>query len=186
MAAPTYGSSTADGGVGPQPLNGIVVSGCPKVQYLNIETVANMYPGRLVIKGTTDHDIAVCAAGGKAIGVLGYEHAPKKFRPTTRDTIYTVLDEAPVISGPGTVVLLMVAISQTIVKGDKLVAVAAGEVGLASAAAPPSGTVAVVSTSAQPTMAGPMATAGIVVAEAEESITTDGATHGFVMARLLF
>lgn len=85
---PTYGSASADTGVGPQPKNQIVVSGKPDVQYLNIETATNCYPGRLVKKGTHDNDLVVCSAGAAAIGVLGYEQAAKMYRPATRDTIY--------------------------------------------------------------------------------------------------
>lgn len=183
MAAPTYGSATASGGIGPQPTNGIVVQGEPKVQHLLIQTVTSMYPGRLVKKGTADNQIVVNTAGGLAEGVLGYEHCQKKDRPATRDTIYTAV-VAPVLKGPGVVILLFVAQNQTIVKGSKLVAAADGMVSLAPAAAPPSGTVAVVSTSAQPTMAGPLPTSGAIVAQAEESITTTD-TEGFVMATLL-
>ena len=182
MTAPTYGSATASGGVGPQPSNGIVVQGEPKVQSLLIQTVDNMYPGRLVKKGTADHQIVVNTAGGLAVGVLGYEHCQKKDRPATRDTIYTAV-VAPVLSGKSAIVLLYVAQNQTIVKGSKLVAAASGMVSLAPAAAPASGTVAVVSTSAQPTSAGPIPTSGPIVATAEESITTTD-TEGFVMARL--
>ena len=182
MTAPTYGSATASGGVGPQPTNGVLVQGNPKVQHLLIETDTSMYPGRLVKKGTADNQIVVNTAGGLSVGVLGYEHCQKKDRPATRDTIYTAVS-APVLSGAGVIVLLYVAQNQTIVKGSKLVAAASGMVSLAGAAAPPSGTVAVVSTGAQPTMAGPLPTSGAIVATAEESITTTDA-EGFVMASL--
>ncbi len=50
MTAPTYGSASADTGVGPQPRNQIVVSGKPDVQYLNIEHRHKLHPGRLVKK----------------------------------------------------------------------------------------------------------------------------------------
>jgi hypothetical protein len=183
MAAPTYGSTTASGGIGPQPTNGIVVQGCPKVQSLLIETVTNCYPGRLVKKGTADNQIVVNTAGGLCVGVLGYEQCQKKDRPATRDTIYGAVN-APVLSGACVTVLLMVAVSQTIVKGSKLVAAANGMVSLAPAAAPPVGSVPVTSTGAQPTIAGPIPTSGAIVAIAEESITTDGSTEGFVMATL--
>jgi hypothetical protein len=53
VTAPTYGSASADTGVGPQPRNQIVVSGKPDVQYLNVETATSCYPGRLVKKGPT-------------------------------------------------------------------------------------------------------------------------------------
>jgi len=183
LTAPTYGSATADPGVGPQPANGIVVSGQPKVQYLNIETVANCYPGRFVTKGTHDNDLAVCGAAGIPVGVLGYEHASKKYRPSTRDTIFKVNDQAPVLTGPGVTVLLYLAQSQTVIKGDKLVVAAAGMVSKASAAAVPSGTVAVASSGAQPTVTGPIPTEGPIVATAEESVTTTNA-EGWIMASL--
>ena len=185
MTTPTvYGSATADGGVGPHPANAIVASGQPKIQYLYVETASEMYPGRFVKKGTNDNDIDVCGAGGKSIGVLGYEQASKKYRPTNKLTAYGAGDYAPVLTGPGVVVLLEVANGQTIVKGDKLVVAANGMVALASAAAPPSGSEPVLSTSAQPTMAGPMPTAGMIVAKAEESVTTVDEA-GYILAELL-
>ena len=183
MTAPTYGSATADPGIGPQPTNAIVVSGTPSVQYLNVETATNCYAGRLVKKGTHDNDIVVCTAGGAAVGVLGYEHAPKKYRPATRATIYAQNDQAPVLSGKGVTVLLYLAQSQTVSKGDKLVAAASGMVSKASAAEIPSGTVAVASTSAQPTVTGPIPTEGPIVATAEESVTTTD-EEGWIMATL--
>lgn len=185
MTTPTvYGSATADGGVGPHPTNGIVASGQPKVQHLYVETASEMYPGRFVKKGTHDNDIEVCGAGGKSIGVLGYEHASKKYRPATKAALYLLADYAPVLNGPGVVLLLEVAASQTIVKGDKLVVAANGKVSLASAAAPPVSSTPVTSTGAQPTMTGPIPTEGIPVAVAEESvITIDEA--GYILGRLL-
>jgi len=179
----TYGSATADGGVGPQPTNSIVVQGTPKVQHLLVETATTMYPGHLVQKGTADHQIIVGTAGADIIGVLGYEQCQKKDRPATRATIYTAV-RAPVLSGPGTVLMLKLADGETVTKGEKLVPTAGGEVVAATAAAPPSGSVAVVSTSAQPTMAGSLATEGIPIAKAEESVTTSGAAD-WIMARML-
>jgi hypothetical protein len=182
VTAPTYGSASADTGVGPQPKNQIVVSGKPDVQYLNIETATNCYPGRLVKKGTHDNDLVVCTAGAAAIGVLGYEQAAKMYRPATRDTIYAQNDQAPVLSGKA-VVLLYLTQSQTVTKGDKLVAAADGMVSKASAAIPNSST-PVTSTSTQPTVTGPISTEGIALAEAEESVTTVD-VEGWIMARLL-
>jgi hypothetical protein len=183
VTAPTYGSASADTGVGPQPKNQIVVSGKPDVQYLNIETATNCYPGRLVKKGTHDNDLVVCTAGAAAIGVLGYEQAAKMYRPATRDTIYVQNDKAPVLSGKAVVLLYLVQ-SQTVVKGDKLVAAADGMVSKASPAAIPNSSTPVTSTSAQPTVTGPISTEGIALAEAEESVTTVD-VEGWIMARLL-
>jgi hypothetical protein len=77
--------------------------GEPPVKILkNIETVANMYAGRLVAKGTTDFDIKV-ADGVLAvpIGWLGYEDTQETFKPATIDTIYVVSDKAVVLRGGG-------------------------------------------------------------------------------------
>ena len=105
------------------------------------------------------------------------------YRPATRDTIYAQNDQAPVLSGKA-VVLLYLAQSQTVVKGDKLVAAADGMVSKASPAAIPNSSTPVTSTSAQPTVTGPISTEGIALAEAEESVTTVD-VEGYIMARLL-
>lgn len=187
MTAPTYGSTTADSGIGPQPTNAIVVAGEPDVQYLNVETAANCYPGRFVTKGTHDNDIAVCGAGGVPVGVLGYEQAPKKYRPATRATIYAQDDQAPVLKrGKGATVMLYLSdTAATIVKGDKLVLDAAGKVTKATVAKFATSTVAaVLGASASPTIAGSIPTEGLPVAEAEESVTVTNA-GGWIMATLL-
>lgn len=101
--------------------------GSPMVQYLQIETVANMYPGRLVKRDTTDYQVEVCGASGHAIGWLGYGEAPDADKPTTRTTIYTVLATAPVHSGGGFRVRASLASGQNVVKGQRLMPAAAGE-----------------------------------------------------------
>jgi hypothetical protein len=183
--AVVYGSATADPGIGPQPTNGIVVNGQPTVKYFNLETVANVYPGRLVTKGTHDNDIAVCGAAGVVIGVAGYEQAAKKFRPATRATIYVVSDQVPVLSGPGvTVLLYLSADAATIVTGDPLVAVANGCVTKAGVSKFATSTAAaVLGASASPTIAGNVPTEGRVIARAAESaaVTDIG---GWIMATL--
>lgn len=181
-----YGSATADPGVGPQPTNAIVVSGEPEVQYLKIETASECYPGRLVAKGTHDDDLAVCGAGGVPVGVLGYEHAAKKYRPATRATIYVVDDQVPVLKkGKGCIVMLYLSTdAATIVKGDPLVPVANGKVTKAGAAKFATSTAAaVLGASASPTIAGNVPTEGEVFAHAEESVTVVDA-GGWIMASL--
>jgi hypothetical protein len=150
-------------------------------QVLYVESGTTMYPGGLVIQGTDDKDISTCGAGGEGFGWLGYEDTLKKYRPATIDTLYVTGDWADVVNGPGIVVRARIANGQNIPKGTRLVATAAGELIAASTAAPPSGTVAVVSTGAQPVAAGPLSTQGIVVAIAYESIdASGGATAGLV------
>jgi len=48
-----------------KPSGRIVAVGDPLVDELKVETATNMYPGRLVKKGTNDDDIVVCDASGK-------------------------------------------------------------------------------------------------------------------------
>jgi len=154
-------------------------------QTLYVESGTTMYPGGLVIQGTDDKDISTCGAGGEAIGWLGYEDTPKKYQPATVDTLYVTGDWADVVNGPGIIVRARIANGQTVVKGDRLVATAAGELVVASAAAPPSGTVAVVSTGAQPTAAGPLSTQGIVVAIAYESVNASGGALAGLVTSLI-
>jgi len=141
-----------------------------------------MYPGGLVIQGTDDKDIITCGAGGEGIGWLGYEDTAKKYQPATIDTLYVTGDWVDVVNGPGIIVAARIANGQNFAKGTRLVATAAGELIAASAAAPPSGTVACVSTGAQPTAAGPLSTQGIVVAIAYESVNATSAMSGLVVS----
>jgi len=100
----------------------------PLIQGLNVEAAANMYPGRLIMKGTNDNDAVVAGVGGLVTGWLGYEQADPNFMPADVDTLYAVNDKAPVLYGTGFVLVASLATAQTIVKGDRLSAGAAGQV----------------------------------------------------------
>jgi hypothetical protein len=172
-----------------KPTNRIVVAGNPLVQELKIETVANCYPGRLVKRGSTDFDIVVNTVNGSAIGWLGYEQGHEKYKPLTVDTIYVVEDWAPVLGGGNFVLVASIPDSQTIIKGDRLVAAAIGQVAKATAitASNPSGSTTVLATSADPTqdMAGGLAAENIIVAIAEEAKTTSGSISDIMVRSLL-
>lgn len=163
------------------PTNGVVSYGRPTIiTEANVETAANMYPGRLVKRGTTDYDLAVCGATDTPIGWLGFEDTAAQFRPATPSTIYAASDKAAVIRGGGFVIdYAVLAISQTIVKGDALVTAADGTVqkatGLSGSIA--SGATPVTSTGAQPatTIAGDIG-AKRIVGYAEVSVTTTSST----------
>lgn len=153
------------------PINKIIVAGQPLVQELKIETVANMYPGRLVVKGSTDADIVVAAApvagvSVPVIGILGYEQAHDAFKPVTVNTIYKVLDFVPVLSGP--IVVLGASVTAAVNKGDYLVPAADGKVALmptdAAMTEPP--------TKGETELA--LAMAKSVIAVAEETIAVAG------------
>ena len=102
-----------------------VIEGDSIINYYNIETAANMYPGAIVKSDSTDHDIEVCGADGAAIGVLGYGACNGPDKPATRDTIYLVDAEAPVHSGGGFYARVRIS-SQAYTKGDPLAPGAAG------------------------------------------------------------
>jgi len=168
-----------------KPTNRIVAAGEPIVIQQNVETATNMYPGRLVIKGTNDNDIAVCGAAGISTGWLGYEQVGTGM-PTTIDTIYAAGAQAPVLMGGGFVVVGYLAQSQTIVKGDRLVAAAGGMVSKAAAATVTTGSAtasAVVSTT--PTVTGSVGIGGIVVGIAMQTITTTSAEADILVLSLI-
>jgi len=151
-----------------KPANAIVVDGQNMhVQTMKVEAVATMYAGRLVMKGTGDDDAIVNTGEGTAIGWLGYEQMIKANRPATVDTIYLGADSSPsvnvqaaVLSGPGMVIVGSLAVSQTIVKGDMLVATTAGQLIKWTAGHSP-------------------------VAIAEESVTTSSVASSDIMVRSL-
>jgi hypothetical protein len=187
MTAASYGSAAADPGIGPQPTSSIVVSGEPRVRYFNLEAATNCYPGRLVATGTHSNDVDICGAAEAPVGVLGYEHAPKAYRPATRATIYTQDYQVPVLSGPGVVVMLYLSTAAaTIVKGTPLVPAANGCVTAATAAKFATSTAAaVLGANASPTIAGAIPTEGNICAIAMEEVTVTD-TGGWIMAELTF
>jgi hypothetical protein len=151
----------ADVGYGPIPSNQILVAGNPLTQILKVETAADVYPGRLVKKGTNDDDVVVNTAAGAAVGWAGYEQTIKKHRPATVDTIYLVNAQIAVLHGGHFVIVATLQTGQTITKGALLAAGATGTV-----------------------QAG---TAGThhIVAIAEESVTTTTSTSDIMVRSLL-
>jgi hypothetical protein len=111
-----------------KPSNKIVVdSRNLRSQSKKVESATNMYPGRLVIKGTNDDDISVAGSAGAALGWLGYEQSAKLNRPATVDTIYTVGVQAALINGPGMIIVGSLVSGQTANKGARLMTAAGGE-----------------------------------------------------------
>ena len=104
-----------------------VIDGDSIVEYYNAGTIANMYPGAVVRRETTDYDVQVCDASGNSIGFLGYGACNGAFKPETRETIYALDDEVPVHSGGGFFVRARCA-SSSFTKGEELSAAAGGDV----------------------------------------------------------
>jgi hypothetical protein len=164
------------------PDRAILVAGRPHVQELKIETVADMYAGRIVKKGTTDADMQAGTAGCTPLGVLGWEQTNAKHRPALISTIYLVNALAAVLSGPMIVKLLLS--TDTVVKGDALVAGANGKVRKASALSVtvPAGGTTVTSDAAQPNLveAGSTMPGGPILAYAEESQDASGGDKAII------
>ena len=178
-----------DVGYGPKPTNQILVAGYPLVQILKVEVATNVYPGRLVKKGTGDDDIIVNTAAGACIGWAGYERTIKKHRPATVDTIYAAGAQIAVLAGGNFVIVASLASGQSVAKGARLVAGANGELIAATAltVTVPAGTTTVTSTAAQPDLveAGGLPPQGIVVAIAEETVDASAAAKDIMVRSLI-
>lgn len=87
-------------------------------------TAAKMLPGVHVIRDSTDYGVQEGGAAGAVIGILGYADANADFKPATRDTAYAVGDEVPVHNG---VFRARVYVTETVVKGEPLIAAADGK-----------------------------------------------------------
>jgi len=151
-----------------------------------IETATNMYPRRLVKRGSADGLIVVGTAGCTPLGVLGFEECHELHRPKDAngkfsiDAIYAVNAKVPVHRGQKIVTLILS--TDSVVEGDALVAGADGKVRKAVAISIPSGGTQVTSTSANPTLLGSLPAAGPVVAFAEEAQDASGSDK-VLMAR---
>lgn len=112
--------------------NKIVVSGTPIVVEKEVEIATNMYPGRLVKRGTTDNEVVVNDTDDNAYGWLGYEQTGVNYRPANKDTIYSAADRVGVIVGGDIVILGRLASGQNVTMGAKLTAAANGELTVAT------------------------------------------------------
>jgi hypothetical protein len=106
-----------------KPNNGILLD--PKfnamTQYLDAKTIALLYPGKRVMKDTTDDQTKVASGPGVGIGYAGYEMTPAAWKPATRDTIYVTGDRIAVHSGSGYMIRAWIAQGQgALTKGQGL------------------------------------------------------------------
>jgi hypothetical protein len=87
----------------------------------NVGVAANMYPGRLVIKESTDYDVKVADGVSKPEGFIGYEDTAENYRPATKATIQVIEDKIAVLRGGGAAILGKLAAGFGAVSvGDKL------------------------------------------------------------------
>lgn len=111
-----------------RPTNKIVAGGTPLVQELRVQTVANVYPGRLVKAGSSVDEIVVNDASDNinVLGWVGYEQTNPNYRPSTPTTIQVVEDQVAVLNGGGFVILA--ASTGSISKGNPVMPAADGKV----------------------------------------------------------
>lgn len=111
-----------------QPTNKIVVdSKNLHRQTKKVETATNVYPGRLVKRGTNDDDVVVNTAAGIPLGFVGYLDTSKKYRPATIATIQVQNDQVAIINGPGIILMARLAIGANVTKGAHLTDAALGD-----------------------------------------------------------
>ena len=110
-----------------EPLNDVVQGVSLGPERLKVganATPAKMLPGIHVVFDTNDYSVKEGGAGGAVIGILGYAEAAADFKPATRDTAYALANEVPIHNG---VFRARVYVTETIVKGEPLVAAADGK-----------------------------------------------------------
>ena len=117
-----------------KPTNQIVVdSEGLRSQTVQVETVTDVYPGRLLEKGTDDGQVVVNAGTNPAVGWAGYEQTSKKYRPATVDTIYVADDYIAMIYGPGMRIVASIKSGEAAVKGTLLTKAAHGQLSVGTA-----------------------------------------------------
>lgn len=83
-----------------QPANAILVSGNPIYEEYEVETAANMYPGKLVKAGSDERYVVVCAADGTTgLGVLDVMPDQNLQTMYTDSTTYSQYDQVRIIRG---------------------------------------------------------------------------------------
>lgn len=109
------------------PSGRIVVRGSPMAKIeKTVETATNVYPGRLLIAGTTDHDVAVADGVAVPIGWAGYEDSYSK--KDAKSTIYAASDKIAVLRGGGFAIMTKMAKGFVAKQGDVMLSWADGKV----------------------------------------------------------
>jgi len=111
------------------PIAGIITKGKPPIiTQHNVGTVADCYPGRLVVLEDTDYDVKIGDGLVPPLGWLGWEQADISSRPANIESIYTVDREAPICRGGGFSVYGKLVKPCVAVKGDLLCSWSTGRV----------------------------------------------------------
>ncbi len=111
------------------PIGKITTRGVPRVIIeKNVETVANVHPGKLLKAGTTDWDVAVADGDSPIVGWAGYEHTSVNYRKDVFTTIYVVEDKIAVLRGGKFSIYAWLAPGPQAVQGDLVFGWGAGQV----------------------------------------------------------
>ena len=160
----------------------VVIAGNPVIEELTAEGTG-VKPGRLVKKGTAATQVVVVAAAtDKPSGWVGWdgEGAHPGASPATRDTAYTAAKKAPVIYGPGAILVGKLASGQNVTKDTPLIPAADGELQAASniANSGSSGHVGA-------TLGGSFPPGGMIVALAKENKDASGGALDVIVESLI-
>jgi len=117
-----------------QPSNAILYAGTPLTQELEVLTVTNFAPGRLVVRDTNEWDCKACA-GAASLEVLGVADVPSDKKLTDMQanetvsgaptTTFTAGDQIRVLRGDIIVKLLLLS-GETITIGERVESTATG------------------------------------------------------------
>ena len=108
-------------------VNKIVLAGDRSSYEMEAEETG-MKPGMLLKVGSTVNEVKKGTEATVNLGWLGYEDSAIMERPANIDTAYAQNARVPVINGPGMVLRALLSAGQSaVVRGNKLVGTAAGE-----------------------------------------------------------
>lgn len=109
--------------------NDVIIGESPARHDLNVETAANMYPGRIVRRGTTDFDVVVGSALYPPGGWIGYGQGNNSAaKPATRATAFAADVTVPIHKGGGFPVRASLAAGAIVERNDFVANWANGEV----------------------------------------------------------
>lgn len=162
----------------------VVIGGKPVIEEFTVETGTGVKPGRLVKKGTDADDVVIVAAAtDKPSGWVGWDNegAHPRTSPATRDTAYATGTLAPIVYGPGTILVGKLASGQNVTKDTPLIPAADGELQAASniAAAESASTRHVGAT------AGSLPPGGMIVALAKQNCNATSAAQNIIIESLI-
>ena len=163
----------------------VVVAGNPIIEELTVEGTL-VKPGRLVEKGTAATQVkGLTGPTAKPSGWVGWDNegAHPEASPATRDTAYTAGKKAPIVYGPGTILVGKLASGQNVTKDAPLIpANANGEL---QAAATATAVETAGSSHVTVALAGSFPAGGMIVALAKENKDASASALDIIVESLI-